>query len=471
VTATGFGQEFALRRTTAGGQVSGIFTLLPRVETDLRLEVETYDSEEVGISRDQKDSRHGMRAVSGTYETELDVGAYDDLFLSLLGRSAWSSPTVLSPTPFYVRVYDLPVVGSQIYNEFGAWPPIVAGEVLSVATPTYAVETVVIGQSLDGRWLYVADNLPESDAVVGLTVVGRARWAQTGVEYVRFAVERANRDVVPTLYQLFTDVYASSLDVGAEPQTMAGLRWGLRGREAGGMSTSTSNTYYAGLGYREPERGVILDALSGIAVAMLDGTPVVLGVVTEYQFSVDSNLQGASVVGADVVPDLVWGGAQTIAGRVTMLLSDDVISSRFDADLQVSLVFRMAETVETGDTRESVSFVFPACQLTAVEHDEDSDVAILQVFEFKALRPRAPIAGMPTSQVAVFLCGHSEAAADLSVVRITTDGDVRVTTDGDTRVATVANSEEVVDTEDVRTTTDGDLRVTSTGDTRIVSED
>ena len=87
--ATGVAKTLAYKKETTWGTAAGASgaQYLRRVTSDLSLNKEGYQSEEIRTDYQISDFRHGVRRVEGTINGELSPGTYEDLFAAALRKS------------------------------------------------------------------------------------------------------------------------------------------------------------------------------------------------------------------------------------------------------------------------------------------------------------------------------------------------------------------------------------------------
>ena len=397
--ATGSGNDYGyMLESTFGVAPSGSYKTLRRITGEgVGLEKETYDSEEMAVSRALSDSRHGNRKVVGDFETELSPSSFNDLFMCLMGQPNWVA--VLNGTPV-TRTVTFSATGNTItVTSGGAFSGLYAGAGVDI-TGTGGTNDgffLVAGVSSDGLMLTV-DRTVVNQTAVSTTFTGVGSSLTTGTTPRSLSLERAFRDLSPDSYLLYTGIRVSALVLQVDPEGMANAVWSFYGRDATNLTTTTKNTYASGNAYNPVELdNAPFDGLGG-SIFIRDSSGLrEVGVIAEYTLVIDNDMGADAVVGSVLSPDILWGTHQRISGKMSVLFTDSEFSYKaFESEAEVSVVLNLL--LEATD--QFLTFSLPRCKLNSTDIG-DVGIDIGEEFDFIALAPPSAAPGFPKAALVI----------------------------------------------------------------------
>lgn len=216
-----------------------------RRSVTLNLTKDTYDSEEIRDDRQQADSRHGVRRVSGDIESELICGEYDDAFQALMGGT-WSSGTTYAGNKVdfdsvafngdtRTLTFDFSDAGGNVLTEFG----LKIGDRFTMANLSEGENNktfTVVG--VTATTVSVAEACKTAAADTGATITLKThRKLTVGSVYRSFTFERAFKDV--GLYRVFKGCRFNTLALSLPPTGIITARWGIVGKDAMPLSDTS----------------------------------------------------------------------------------------------------------------------------------------------------------------------------------------------------------------------------------------
>ncbi|NSX15980.1 hypothetical protein HTY52_18000 [Cupriavidus taiwanensis] len=377
---------------TTGGQI------LRRVTSDIALNKDTYQSEEIRSDQQIADFRHGVRRVAGTINGEISPGTYADLIAAILRRdfAAVAAITGVSITIALgsllgtVQTYTV-TRGAGSYLTDG----VKAGDVVRLTAGTFNAANLnknLLVLSLTATALtviplngvaMVAEG-PIASATV--SVPGKKTFVPTTGhtdKYITF--EHWFADISQS--ERFTDCKLAQMDLNLPATGMATLAAQVQGLDM----VSAAAAYFAAPA-SETTSGVVA-AVNGVLLA--GGAPV--GLVTGMSASINANLTGDPVVGQNTLPDL-YPGRVVVTGQFTAYFQDAVLRDAFVNETEIGITAALT----TGNTAAAdfLALTMSRVKLGGAAKD-DGEKGLIQTFPFQALLNGAGGAGTANEKTTI----------------------------------------------------------------------
>ncbi|MGE8366999.1 phage tail tube protein [Cupriavidus sp.] len=361
---------------TAGGQI------LRRVTSDISLNKDTYQSNEIRSDQQIADYRHGVRRVAGTINGEISPGTYADIFAAILRRD-FAAVTAIAGASITIALGSL--LGTvQIYavtRAAGSYltDGIKAGDVVRLTAGSFnaanlnknllvlsltALALTVI--PLNGVALVAEGPI----AAATVTVPGKKTFVPTSGhtdKYITF--EHWFSDVAQS--ERFTDCKLGQMDINLPATGMATLAAQIQGLD---MVSGTSAYFTAPA--VETTSGIVA-AVNGVLLAA--GAPV--GLVTGMSASINANLTGDPVVGQNTLPDL-FPGRVVVTGQFTAYFQDAVLRDAFVNETEIGI--SAALTTSGAAAADFIALNMSRVKLGSAGKD-DGEKGLIQTFSYQAL--------------------------------------------------------------------------------------
>jgi Phage tail tube protein len=374
--ATGVAKQVVIVEELTEGvsPVSGGKTLR-RVSSDLALNKDSYESQEILVSQQLRDARHGVRRPQGTFAGQISPGSFNDFWQGIL-RNTFIVGSSVGPgsITFVAAAGTFTAAGStwltggirkhDVVRMSGASAPNTAlnGVNLRVTAITATVLTVALSDLPTGLTDGVLATL--TVAVPGKKIMIPA----TGALFKSYSIEH-----------FFSDISVSELFLGCKfGQTAIAL-------PATGLVTFS--TQIIGINMVEGVTRQLTTpaaATSSSSLAAVDGklryNGVDLAVVTGLNMQLNGALGADPVVGSNIVPHIFTGRFRT-TGNMTVLFQDETIFDTFlnEIECELSVMLRMGAS-----STDFMRFTMPRVKLMQ-SSKSDSDMSLIQSFGFSAL--------------------------------------------------------------------------------------
>ncbi|WP_342049876.1 MULTISPECIES: phage tail tube protein [unclassified Cupriavidus] len=377
---------------TSGGQI------LRRVTSDIALNKDTYQSEEIRSDQQIADFRHGVRRVAGTINGEISPGTYADLIAAILRRD-FTAVTAITGMTIAIAAASI-VGGRQTYTvtrSTGSFltDGIKAGDVgrltagsfnaaninknLLVLAVTALALTVI---PLNGVALVAESGI----ATATLSLPGKKTYVPTSAhtdKYISF--EHWFSDVAQS--ELFTDCKLAQMDLTLPATGMATIAAQIQGLD---MTTGTSAYFTAPA--VETTSGIVA-AVNGVLLAA--GVPV--GLLTGMSATINANMTGDPVVGQNTLPDL-YPGRVVVTGQMTAYFQDAVLRDAFINETEIGITAVLATT--NGPTADFIAITMSRVKLGGAAKD-DGEKGLIQTIPFQALLNGAGGAGTANEKTTI----------------------------------------------------------------------
>lgn len=376
----------------SGGQI------LRRVTSDISLNKDTYQSEEIRSDQQIADFRHGVRRVAGTINGEISPGTYADLIAAILRRDFTA---VTSLTGLSITIATASVIGGrQTYTATrgsGSFltDGIKAGMVTRLTAGTFNAANLnknLLVLSLTATALTViplngAPLVAEGPiAAATLSVPGKVTYVPTSGhtdKYITF--EHWFADIGQS--ELFTDCKLAQMDLTLPATGMATIAAQIQG-----LDMVADDAAYFTAPAVETTSGIAA-AVNGVLLAA--GAPV--GLVTGLSASVNANLTGDPVVGQNTLPDL-YPGRVVVTGQFTAFFQDATLRDAFINETEIGISAVLATT--NAAAADFIALTMSRVKLGSAGKD-DGEKGLIQTFSYQALLNGAGGAGTASDQTTI----------------------------------------------------------------------
>lgn len=371
--ATGVAKRVSIAEETTFGvnPVTG-GKYLRRVSSDLTLNKESYESQEILVSQQVRDARHGVRRPQGTFAGQLSPGSFNDFWQAIL-RNTFATGAVLATITLALDTAAGTLTGTglitaglrkdDVFRISGAGAP---------NTPINGVNLRVNGLS---STVITTRDLPAgltsgSLAGVTLTVVGKKIFMPgTSQLYKSYSIEH-----------WFSDVGLSELFVGARfGQTAIAL-------PATGLVTFNSQLMAQDMIADTSQQITTPTASnSSSSLAAVNGklsyNGVDLAIVTGMNLTIAPTLEAPAVIGSNKVP-WIFQGRLRVSGSFTALFQDETLANTFINENEVTL----SAYLTTGPLANSDFMRITMPRVKAMsDQKSDGEMSLIQSMNFTAL--------------------------------------------------------------------------------------
>ena len=395
--AKGVGKRTSYKKEGSGWGVLAGDTggkTLRRVTTDFNLTKEAYESNEIRVDYQTADFRHGVRSVEGTINGELSPSSYSDFIQSILTRDFTTGGTTSSASITIATSGALFTItrgtGSWLSDGFYVGNIVrLTGAGLNTANVgnnlliTALSATVMTVQVLSSTPL-VAEGPISS---VGAAIVGKHTYIPlTGHTDDSYTVEDWYSDISQS--EVFTGCKASSIALQLPSTGLVTTDISFMGKDLAQTDTSEYFTTPTAAG----TDGIFASVQGALIV---NGTPVSL--ITSLDFTVNRNIEPATVVGSNTAADM-FVGRISVTGTFSTYFENGTFRDYFNDETVVSLV--VALTTSEDKNADAMSFVFPKIKVNSATK-ADAELGIIQEQSFQALLNDVTTAGLIESTILV----------------------------------------------------------------------
>ena len=359
---------------------------LRRLDSDLSLAKDSYESNEKSTTFQVSDFRHGVRRVEGTLNGELSPGTYKAFMQSLLRRdfvtginsTALTNVTAAAGPPgTFTRA-----AGSWISDGFKVGDVVRwtgwATTATANNTRNYRITALTALIMTVGTAATGASGQPEAviakaagDSVT-CTVVGKKTYIPvTGHTNDSYSIEHWFSDVAQS--ELFTGCRIGSMQLSLPATGLATVRFGVLGRN---VTTATSQ-------YFSSPTAVTTAGIAAAVNGLLRIGTSDIAVVTGMDLTVDFGLQGTKpVVGSNLLPGILYGPRARVTGNLTAFFEDATLRDAFLNETESSLAVQLV--LGTSVSADFLNIVMSRLKFGGAAKD-DSDQGIEQSLPFVAL--------------------------------------------------------------------------------------
>jgi hypothetical protein len=370
---------------------------LPRVQSTLDLQKETYGSNAIRQDMQKADFRHGTRSVGGSISDELKAGAHEDFFETIV-RQAWQTAptttaivTVAAATTTGNMGTFTRSAGSFITDGFklgqvGRWSGWATtgvnnnGKNMMVIGLTPTVMTVM---TLDGS----AVAAKAAGDSVTFTVKGKQTWIpQTNHTNDLYTFEHYYSDLNES--EIFDSCRLASMNLNLPSNGMATIETTVLGRDMAVQSQSGSY-------FTSPTALAMSQALAAVnGIVVVNGMAV--AVLTGLTLSINANATTGQVVGSNVSPD-VFMGTIDVTGNLTAYFTDVTLRDIFRNETEASLM--CAFTADNTPSADFVAFTLPRLKAGGATKD-DGQKGLVITMPFTALLGSGNSGGQTNNAIA-----------------------------------------------------------------------
>ena len=369
--AQGINKRISINKeTTWGTKASAAGAVyLRRVTGNFQLDKDTYKSDEIRISQQTGDMRHGTRKASGSLKGEVAGNSYSQLIAATLRRDF----TVGSTTTAIITVAVAETAGVSTFTRSS----------LSFITNGFKVGDPVttsgfVNSANNGLFIIVAltatvmtvEHFAETGALVtevaGATVTLLVKGRKTLVPLAAhtddsFTIEEWNSDVPSS--RTFLGMRADTMGIDISPNSIAGIDFSFMGKNGDTPTTAEYFTTPTAQGstsvYSSPD-GLLL--INGVASRK----------ITSLNLSVANNLVQEGVLGSTLIGAKGRGKVDvTIKGSA--IFTDNVILGYFDAETEIALTYAL----RSADGLNTFVLTMPRVKIGSATNDDGEKVVIL----------------------------------------------------------------------------------------------
>lgn len=375
----GYTSEIVFGSTPAGRA----FKKVRDINFSLNLQKEIYQSEERKSDRMRQDVRHGYRSVAGEVNGDVSEQSWDDFVEATMGGS-WANITPVS------AALDVSVdaATNKITSLTSSFDFISNG--LRIGDVFYVVTSPGPVSGFSGEYLTVLSatastievepntitTTAASIAVARIYEVGRR--VSIGNTYRSFTFERWLTD--RNLYQQFRGVRINQVTFSIPASGLASLTFSVLGQDATVFSSTTVASTYS-----EAPQTTPFAAVNG---ALFEGGQA-LGLVTAAEITINNNMTSSQVIGANIVPDILFGRYADVTGTITVLFSDANALSKFVDETESSLIVRLQNKDALDEDTQFINIVLPRIKYSGGEIDDGVESGVTLTLPFVALAPLA----------------------------------------------------------------------------------
>lgn len=378
-----FKRQTGLGTIASGGAATG--QSLRRTKSTLDLTKQTFKSNEILLSQQRRDMRHGVRAITGTISGELSVGTYQAFFESLMRQVVQSQITSGALTTIAAAVTS--GASGTFTRSAGSW--ITDGYKLGMIVTsigwattgipnnshylviTALTATVMTGYMIDG----VAFGAKAAGDSVTVSQVGKSTWLpSSGQVRHYYTIEHFFSDIAQD--ELYTDCVISEAQLKMPANGMSTVDFPIMGLGYGENTTAyfTSPTGPTTSGIEASPNGVIL----------VNNIPI--GVVTSFDLTIKGNYSApGGIVGSVNDPD-IFPGSVDVTGTMSVLFQDATIVDLFVNETEFAVVLAMTSTANgvSSSGPNFTAFNMQRVKATGATKD-DGEKGITLTFPFTAL--------------------------------------------------------------------------------------
>ena len=369
--AQGINKKISFKKETVWGTkaTATAANYLRRVTGSFQLEKDTYASDEIRISQQTGDMRHGTRKATGSLKGEVAGSSYDQFIAATLrkdfavGVTSTAIITVAVAETAGVSTFTRSTL-SWITNGFKVGDPVTTSGFVNAANNGLFIivaltATVMTVEHFSETGALVTE---AAGATVTLLVKGRKSLVPlTGHTDDSFTVEEYYPDV--PLSRTFLGMRVDTMNIDISPNSIAGIDFSFMGKNAEaptGAEYFTTPTAQGVTGTYSSPDGLLL--INGVASRK----------VTSLQLSVSGALVQEAVIGSTAMGAKGRGKVGVkISGSA--LFTDTAILGYFDAETEISLTYAL----RSADGLNAFVMTLPRVKIGSGTTDDGEKVIIL----------------------------------------------------------------------------------------------
>jgi hypothetical protein len=346
-----------------------------RVSSDLTLNKDSYESQEILVSQQVQDARHGVRRPSGTLSGQLSPGSFPDIFQSIM-RNNFATGSILATVTLALNT------GTGTFT-LAAGGLLAAGlkredmvRITGAGAPNAALNGVNLRINTLSDTVITTRDLPTgltTGSLVGVTVsvVGKKiTMPATGQLYKSYSIEH-----------WFSDVGQSELFIGC--------RFGQTSIAMPATGLVTFNSQMMGVDMVQalsqqlttpsgPSTSSSLAAVNG----KLSYNNVDQAIITGLNLTIAPALEAPAVVGSNTVP-WIFMGRMRVSGNFTALFSDQTMANTFINETEVALSVIL--TMNSGASPDFIRLTLPRVKAMS-DQKSDGEMSLIQSMSFTGLQ-------------------------------------------------------------------------------------
>lgn len=397
--AQGVAKKLSFIKESTWGTVpanSSTWKFLRRVTSDIDVEKDTYESNEIRTDYQISDFRHGGRRASGTISGELSPGTYLD-FMSAALRRAPTAVTNLTGLSLTIAGSGPTYTVTRSAGDFltggikaGMVVRITAGSVnanngpnknLYVVSVTATVLTVIPG----GNGTLTAEG-PVASCTI--SVPGKVNYTpETGHTNDSFSIEHWFSDI--SLSEVYSGLRVNTLALNLPATGMATVDINLLGKTVttAGSNHSSSSSAATTSGVCAAVNGVLLAAGSAV------------GVVTGLTLNYNGGASSVPVVGSNFSPDVFIGRVRW-SGQLQALFENATLRDAFlnETATGISVVLYTGNE----DNADFVAFSMPRTKLGGARKN-DGETGLSLTIPFQAIFNSSGGTGVQTEKTTLWM--------------------------------------------------------------------
>jgi hypothetical protein len=396
-TASGLFKQVTYKKEVTFGvkPAASAAQLIRRVSSDLSLNKDTYQSNEIRPDFQISDFRHGVRKVEGSINGELSPKTYSEFIGATLKRdfTAGVSATAVSVTiagtaPNYTVTR---AAGSYLTDGFKI------GSVIRLSVGTLNVNNINKNLLIVGLTATVANVI----VLNGTVMTAEGPIASTTItEFGKktFVPQTGHTDNSYTIEHFFADVPASEVFTGCKPSAIAidlpptGLA--TANITFMGKDVETSPTQY----FTSPTALTTTGVLASVN-GVVRGNGATLASLTGLSINIEAGQTGEAVVGSNSIPAM-YAGRVIVTGSFSAYFDSTTLRDVFLNETEIDLIG--AFTTDNSASADFVAFVLPRIKLGSANKD-DGETGLIQTFEFQALLNNAGGSGVNTERTTIVI--------------------------------------------------------------------
>lgn len=393
--ASGIFKTLAIAKQTALGTVAdaGTGQLLRRVTSDLNLEKDTYQSQEIAQHMQLSDMRHGFRRVAGNINGEVSLSTYKLLLAAAL-RKNWATGVTMTASAGdgitvdnTAKTITRAAGGGQSFLTDG----FKIGDVIRAATLDAAIDGKNLRvTNVTATVLTVADapgaDVAVADETCSIAVAGSKIWVPTtGHTRDYFTIEHWFSDISQS--ERFEDCVVNTVGLQMPATGMSTVAFVMMGRQ---MTSDTSQYFTSPTA--ETTTAVMAAVNGSLRVGGSD-----IAVVTGLSLDINGGFSQEAVVGANISPD-IFPGRVVATGQFTAFFENGTLRDNFKNEDEISLQVKM--DAGSAATTDFLSIVMNRIKVGSAKKN-DGEVGLVATFSYQALLDGTGGAGLAKEKTTI----------------------------------------------------------------------
>lgn len=374
--ATGVAKRLILSPETTFG-VSPVTggKYLRRISSDLTLNKDSYESQEILVSQQVQDARHGVRRPQGTLSGQLSPGSFPDIFQGIMrglfqaGIAMATITLALDTTAGTLTLSGGGFVAAGIKKEDVV-------RISGISGGNSALNNVNLRVNALSNTVITTRDLPTglttaSLTGVTLTVVGaKLIMPATGQIYHSYSIEHFFSDIAQS--ELFLGCRFGQTGISMPSTGLVTFNSQIMGVD---MVATTSQQLTSPSG---PSTSSSLAAVNG--KLSYGGTDI--AIITGINLNISPALEAPAVVGSNTVP-WIFQGRMRVSGNLTALFMDQTLANTFIQEQEVAVSVLL--TTGTASNADFIRLTMPRVKAMS-DQKSDGEMSLVQSMSFTALQ-------------------------------------------------------------------------------------